>query len=69
MRWSAGDIERMRRDAKELIASTPDVILAMTNQMVEVVHELTRTIPIVFVQVAAPVESGWVASMAAQAAT
>src|SRR5262245_58965764 len=64
MRWSAGDIERMRRDAKELIASTPDVILAMTNQMVEVVHELTRTIPIVFVQVSAPVESGWVESMA-----
>ena len=64
LRWSAGDIERMQRDAKELIASTPDVILAMTNQMMEVVHKLTRTIPIVFVQVSAPVESGWVASMA-----
>jgi len=54
LRWSAGDIERMQRDAKELIASTPDVILAMTNQMMEVVHKLTRTIPIVFVQVSAP---------------
>jgi ABC-type uncharacterized transport system substrate-binding protein len=64
LRWSAGDIERMQRDAKELTASTPDVILAMTNQMMEVVHKLTRTIPIVFVQVSAPVESGWVASMA-----
>jgi putative tryptophan/tyrosine transport system substrate-binding protein len=64
LRWSAGDLERMDRDAKELIASTPDVILAMTNQMVETVHKLTRTIPIVFVQVSAPVESGWVASMA-----
>jgi putative tryptophan/tyrosine transport system substrate-binding protein len=64
LRWSAGDLERMDRDAKELIASTPDVILAMTNQMVEAVHKLTRTIPIVFVQVSAPVESGWVASMA-----
>jgi putative ABC transport system substrate-binding protein len=64
LRWSAGDIERMHRDAKELIASTPDVILAMTNQMVEEVHKLTRTIPIVFIQISAPVESGWVASMA-----
>jgi ABC-type uncharacterized transport system substrate-binding protein len=64
LRWSAGDLERMDRDAKELIASTPDVILAMTNQMVEAVHKLTRTIPIVFVQISAPVESGWVASMA-----
>jgi putative tryptophan/tyrosine transport system substrate-binding protein len=64
LRWSAGDLERMDRDAKELIASKPDVILAMTNQMLEAVHKLTRTIPIVFVQVSAPVESGWVASMA-----
>jgi putative ABC transport system substrate-binding protein len=64
LRWSAGDLERMDRDAKELVAATPDVIIAMTNQMVETVHKQTRTIPIVFVQVSAPVESGWVASMA-----
>jgi putative tryptophan/tyrosine transport system substrate-binding protein len=64
LRWSAGDLERMDRDAKDLIASTPDVIVAMTNQMLEAVHKLTRTIPVVFVQVSAPVESGWVASMA-----
>ena len=55
MRWSAGDVARMHRDAKEVIASTPDVILAMTNAMVQAVHELARTIPIVFVQVTAPV--------------
>jgi len=64
LRWSAGDLERMDRHAKELVASTPDVIFAMTNQMVEAVHKLTRTIPIVFVQVSGPVESGWVVSMA-----
>jgi ABC-type uncharacterized transport system substrate-binding protein len=62
--WSAGDLGLMDRHAKELIASRPDVIVAMTNQMVEAVHKLTRTIPIVFVQVSAPVESGWVGSMA-----
>jgi len=32
-RWSAGDLGLMDRHAKELVASTPDVILAMTNQM------------------------------------
>src|SRR5262245_62980350 len=64
LRWSAGDLERMDRHAKELVASTPDVIFAMTNQMVEAVHKLTRTIPIVFIQVSGPVESGWVVSMA-----
>jgi ABC-type uncharacterized transport system substrate-binding protein len=63
-RWSAGDLGLMDRHAKELIASTPDVVVAMTNTMVEAVHKLTRTIPIVFIQVSAPVESGWVASMA-----
>jgi putative ABC transport system substrate-binding protein len=62
--WSAGDLGLMDRHAKELIASTPDVVVAMTNTMVEAVHKLTRTIPIVFIQVSAPVESGWVASMA-----
>jgi putative tryptophan/tyrosine transport system substrate-binding protein len=64
LRWSAGDLERMDRHAKELVATRPDVIVAMTNQMIEAVHKVTRTIPIVFVQVSAPVESGWVASMA-----
>jgi putative ABC transport system substrate-binding protein len=62
--WSAGDLGLMDRHAKELVASAPDVIMAMTNPMVEAVRNLTHTIPIVFVQVAAPVESGWVASMA-----
>jgi putative tryptophan/tyrosine transport system substrate-binding protein len=64
LHWSAGDVERMHRQSKELVASAPDVIVAMTNPMVEAVHNLTRTIPIVFVQVSAPVESGLVASMA-----
>src|SRR5262249_123805 len=68
LRWSAGDLERMDRHAKELVASTPDVIVAMTNQMVEAVHKLTRTIPIVFIQVSGPVESAWVVSLARPAA-
>jgi len=63
-RWSAGDLGLMDRHVHELVASTPDVILAMTNSMVEAVRNLTHTIPIVFIQVSAPVESGWVASMA-----
>jgi len=62
--WSAGDLGLMHRHAKELIASRPDVITAMTNSLVETVHKLTQTIPIVFIQVAAPVESGFVESMA-----
>src|SRR5262249_23657891 len=55
LQWSSGDIGLMQRHAKELIESTPDVIMAMTNPMVDAVHSLTRTIPIVFLQAAAPV--------------
>jgi putative tryptophan/tyrosine transport system substrate-binding protein len=64
LRWSAGDPERMNRDAKELVASRQDVIVAPSNPMVAAVQKLAPTMPIVFTQVSTPVENGFVASMA-----
>jgi putative ABC transport system substrate-binding protein len=62
-RWGAGDAESTRRFAAELIALAPDVILAVGSAtMTEL--QVTRTVPIVFVQVADPVGSGFVASLA-----
>src|SRR5262249_48593273 len=49
IRWPAGDAERTRRDAAELIALAPDVILATGSATVPPLLQLTRTIPIVFV--------------------
>ena len=43
LRWSAGDLERMDRPCEGLVAPTLDVIVAMTNQMVEAVH--TKSTP------------------------
>src|SRR5262245_24499686 len=63
-RWAAGDSERMRKFAAEIIALEPDVILTSGSIVVPLMMQATRTIPIVFVQVVDPVGSGFVKSMA-----
>jgi len=64
IRYSASDISRARKYAAELFAMTPDVFLAGNTQMVQLIQEKTRSIPIVFVTVPDPVGSGFVASFA-----
>jgi ABC-type uncharacterized transport system substrate-binding protein len=63
-RWSAGEPERFRKYAGELVALAPDVLLASTTPAVTPLQQATRTIPIVFVGVIDPVGSGMVASLA-----
>ena len=63
-RSGGSDAERMRRDAEELVALTPDVILANGTTAVGPLLQVTRTVPIVFVQVSDPVGAGYVASLA-----
>jgi putative ABC transport system substrate-binding protein len=63
-RWGGGDIARIRRDAAELVALTPDVILAGGGQVMGPLQEATRTVPIVFTQTADPVGAGYVATLA-----
>src|ERR1700757_2000891 len=55
IRWSASEPEHIRRYAAELVALMPDAILASTTPSVTALQQVTRTIPIVFVQVADPV--------------
>ena len=50
--------------AKELIALQPDVILSQASPATSALQRETRTIPIVFVGVADPIGSGFVASLA-----
>src|SRR5262245_4397181 len=64
VRWSGGDAERIRRFAAELVALAPDVSLAAPSSSVAALQQVTRTLPIVFVQVADPVGSGFVAGLA-----
>ena len=63
-RWAAGDAERFRRYAAELVALVPDVILAVGAAAVGPLQQSTRTVPIVFVQVVDPVGAGYVDSLA-----
>jgi putative ABC transport system substrate-binding protein len=64
IRWSASEPERIRKYAAELVALMPNVMLASTTPGVAALQQATRTLPIVFVQVADPVGAGLVASLA-----
>ena len=63
-RWGAGDPERIRKHAAELVALAPDVILATGTTIMGPLQRATRTVPIVFVNVSDPVGAGLVASLA-----
>jgi putative ABC transport system substrate-binding protein len=63
-RWPAGDAERSRRYAAELVALAPDVILAGGGAVVPSLLQATRTVPIVFTQTPDPVGAGFVNSLA-----
>jgi len=63
-RWAAGAADRFRTDAAELVAFVPNVILANGTPAVAALQQLTRTIPIVFVNVIDPVGAGFVPSLA-----
>jgi ABC-type uncharacterized transport system substrate-binding protein len=63
-RWSGGDVDRIRISAAELVALAPDVILAYGGSVVGPLQQVTRTVPIVFVEVVDPVGAGFVTSLA-----
>jgi putative ABC transport system substrate-binding protein len=63
-RWGTSDAATMRKNAQELVALTPDVILANGSASMGPLLEVTRTVPIVFVTVADPVGAGYVNSLA-----
>src|SRR5262249_58767009 len=63
-RWGRGDAEAMRKHAAELVAHTPDVILAHSSAALAPLLQVTRTVPIVFTIVADPVGAGYVEGLA-----
>jgi putative tryptophan/tyrosine transport system substrate-binding protein len=62
-RWATRDVD-LRRQAIELVAAAPDVLLAVTNQALASLRQATHTVPIVFVLAVDPVGDGNVASLA-----
>jgi putative ABC transport system substrate-binding protein len=63
-RWGAGDADRTHKYAAELVALAPDAILASGTSTVAPLQRVTRTVPIVFANVADPVGAGFVDSLA-----
>jgi putative tryptophan/tyrosine transport system substrate-binding protein len=59
-RWSGSDVERAQVLARVLVALKPDVLLARSTPPTAALKRETDAIPIVFVNVAEPVESGFV---------
>ena len=63
IRWGENDVERDRRYAADLVALTPDVVLAAGTLSVTALQRVSRTLPIVFVDVSDPVGAGLVERM------
>src|SRR5215470_7316308 len=60
--WATTNPAEIRRQAAELVALAPDVILAPGTSTVGALTEATRTVPIVFPIIADPVAGGFVES-------
>jgi putative tryptophan/tyrosine transport system substrate-binding protein len=63
-RWYAGDSDRARSSAKELVDLKPDLILVGASPGLVALRHETRSLPIVFVAVTDPVGLGLVESLA-----
>jgi putative tryptophan/tyrosine transport system substrate-binding protein len=63
VRWGAGT-DNVRRNATELVASAPDVIVSSGTASLTLLLQASRAVPIVFVNVADPVGAGFVDSLA-----
>jgi putative tryptophan/tyrosine transport system substrate-binding protein len=64
IRWGADDPDRYPRQAAELVAMAPDVLVAPTSFTLAALQRATRSVPIVFVGVIDPVGAGFVSSLA-----
>jgi putative ABC transport system substrate-binding protein len=63
-RWARESASEINRHAKELVAMTPEVIVAHGASTVAPLLQLTRTVPVVFPIAGDPVGAGFVESLA-----
>jgi putative tryptophan/tyrosine transport system substrate-binding protein len=62
--WPGPSEDRLRADAAEMVRLNPDVLIAVTTPAVVALQHETRSIPIVFANVADPVGQGIIAGFA-----
>jgi putative ABC transport system substrate-binding protein len=63
IRFGDGDTKLIQKHAVELVGSNPDAILVLGTVVVMALQQVTRSIPVVFVQVSDPVKAGFVSSL------
>jgi len=63
-RWAGNDEARMRSYAAELVGAAPDMLFVATTLALVALSRETRSLPIVFVQVADPVTLGFAETLA-----
>jgi putative ABC transport system substrate-binding protein len=63
-RFGAGDLDRIRTQAAELVRLAPDLILANGTPVMAALRPVTTAIPIVFVVVNDPVGQGFISNLA-----
>lgn len=64
IRWGAGNAERTKAYAKELVRLAPDVILGTNTPTMRALKQATASIPIVFTGLADPITDGIVSNLA-----
>ncbi len=64
LRWPGGDLERIRALAKDLVELKPDVLVSRSTPTTMALRSETDVIPIVFVNISEPVESGLAQTLA-----
>ena len=63
-RWSVGDAARLYKDAAELVALAPEVILGGVGATAAALQRASRTVPVVMAQGIDPVGNGYIESLA-----
>jgi putative ABC transport system substrate-binding protein len=64
LRWATGSEDEIRKQATDLVAQAPDVVIANGSAAVGPLLKVTRAVPIVFAIVPDPVGAGFVESLA-----
>jgi ABC-type uncharacterized transport system substrate-binding protein len=64
IRWANSEPGLMQDYAKELVGLAPDVMLVQSNSALAALRPVAADLPIVFVHVAEPVNSGFISSLA-----
>ena len=64
VRWASADPARARKDAEELVALQPDIIVVTGALGLQALLQTTRSVPIVFNSIADPVGSGFIDNLA-----